>query len=298
MGERELAASPSMGALFARAGLAMVPGAAHLPFVGGGGGEVPDETLTLADVAVDRRRLIDYDRVCGFPIGDVLPATYPHMLAFPLQLALMTAGHFPVAAIGLVHVHNRIVSHRPIDAGERLSLRVWAEPMAPHPRGRTFVVRSEVGVGDELVWEEASTNLARGHRDDSIAQPQGPPDTEGLPATATWRLPGDLGRRYGSVSGDRNPIHVHPLSARLLGFPTAIAHGMWTLARCLAALGPRPSGPGRHPYAVEVAFRRPILLPASVDFAEARTPDGIAFGVRDAGRGTAHLDGLVTPSGR
>jgi hypothetical protein len=114
-----------------------------------------------------------------------------------------------------------------------------------------------------------------------------------LAATAVWRLGGDLGRRYGAVSGDLNPIHVHRLSAKLFGFPTAIAHGMWTKARCLAQLGSQVPDA----FAVEVAFRRPILLPAKVEFAEGRTPEnGIAFGVRDARRGTGHLDGSLAPT--
>jgi acyl dehydratase len=291
--EQVLRRTPSMTRLFARAGLAMVPGAATLPFVGGGGGAVRERALVLADQRVDRDRLAAYDRVCGFDFSDVLPATYPHMLAFPLHLSLMTAGTFPVPAIGLVHIANRIVQHRPIRATERLSLRVWATPLSPHPRGRQFALRSEAWVGPEKVWEESSLNLARGRCDDAVPAPEGPPGSSGLSQSAVWRLPGDLGRRYGSVSGDMNPIHVHPLSAKLFGFPTAIAHGMWTKARCLAQLGRElPNA-----YTVQVAFRKPILLPAKVAFAEASLPRdarGIVFGVRDVRKDAVHLDGLLT----
>ena len=102
-----------------------------------------------------------------------------------------------------------------------------------------------------------------------------------------WKLPGDLGRRYGSVSGDRNPIHLHALSARLFGFPQAIAHGMWTKARCLAALEPLPDA-----YTVDVSFKRPILLPSRVTFAA----DNERFVVRTAKNpDTIHLEGTVTP---
>ena len=288
--EEELRSSPPMRGLFARAGLAMIPGASKLPFVGGGGGKVPARVLTRTGVEVDYRRLAGYDRVCGFDLSDTLPPTYPHMLVFPLQLALMTGGSFPVPAIGLVHITNRIVQHRPIDTSERLALRVWATPLQPHPRGRQFALRSEAWVGGELVWEESSVNLARGRRDDSVAAPEGPPDSSPLPVTSAWRLPGDLGRRYGAVSGDMNPIHIHPLSARAFGFPTAIAHGMWTAARSLAQLGPEVPDA----YAVDIAFKRPILLPAKVSFAEQRSGDEIAFGVRDAREDTVHLDGLLT----
>ena len=106
MADKELGGSPSMLPLFARAGLAVVPGAGKLPWVGGGGGEVPDQALTRGDVAVDADRLAAYDRVCGFGLSDTLPPTYPHMLAFPMHLALMTDGRFPLAAMGLVHIAN------------------------------------------------------------------------------------------------------------------------------------------------------------------------------------------------
>jgi acyl dehydratase len=289
--ERVLAHAPSMTRSFARAGVAIVPGASMLPFVSGGGGRVRDEALVLAGRRVDRDRLAAYDRVCGFDLSDVLPPTYPHMLAFPLQLALMTSGSFPVPAIGLVHIANRIVQHRPILAGERLALRVWATPLVPHPRGRCFTLRSEAWVGPEKVWEESSLNLARGRRDDSVEPPEGPPDSAALPQAAVWRLPADLGRRYGAISGDMNPIHVHPLSARLFGFPSAIAHGMWTKARCLAQLGRElPES-----FTVEVAFRKPVLLPAKVTFAEGapQADATIAFGVRDARTDVVHLDGVL-----
>ena len=291
MPTRELNSSPSITALFARAGAAMIPGASHLPFVGGGGREIPELTLRLTDVEVDRARVADYDRVCGFAVRDMLPATYPHMLAFPLQLSLMTDPSFPFGAIGLVHIANRITQHRPIRSDERLTIDVWATPVEDHPRGRQFSLRSEVRVGDVLVWEEVSTNLKRGSGSGSgSASDADLPSATDLPATATWELPGDLGRRYGSVSGDLNPIHVHPLTARLFGFPSAIAHGMCTKARCLAALEPQLP----HAFTVEVAFKKPILLPGKVEFCEAEVPGGVEFGVRDPREGKSHMDGRAS----
>ncbi len=151
-----------MTTLFARAGAAMIPGASMLPFVGGSGREIPDLTLRLTDVEVDGDRVASYDRVCGFGLRDAVPATYPHILAFPLQLSLMTDSSFPFGAIGLVHIANRITQHRPVRASERLDIKVWATPLEDHPRGKQFSLRTEVRVGEELVWEEVSTNLKRG----------------------------------------------------------------------------------------------------------------------------------------
>jgi acyl dehydratase len=285
MADRELTSAPSMMVLFARAGIGAIPGASRLPFFGG---ENHGSALTLDEAPVARDRLVDYQRVCGFAVSDTLPATYPHLLAFPLHLALITDGGFPFQAMGLVHIANRIVQHRPINAAESLSLRVWATPGTPHPRGTQFSICSEARVGPELVWEEVSTNLSRGTGDPEAPAPDGPPSSTGLPVTATWQLRGDLGRRYAAVSKDFNPIHVHSLSARAFGFKSAIAHGMWTEARCLAALGPEV--PDR--CTVEVAFKRPILLPSTVRFAERREGDQLRFGVRDQ-RDRSHLDGML-----
>lgn len=290
MAIKELSRSPNMAALFARAGAALIPGASRLPFVSGGAHEIPDLTLALEDVAIDPDRLAQYDRVCGFSLSDSAPATYPHILAFPLHLALMTEGSFPFPPIGLVHIANRITQYRPLRTGERLALRVWATGIEPHPRGRQFSIRTEARVGGEVVWEESSTNLRRGQGGgggDAGPRGQHRRETGSFEPVATWTLPGDLGRRYGSVSGDLNPIHVHPLSARPFGFRSAIAHGMWTKARCLAALAPRL--PER--FTVQVEFRKPILLPGTVQFLDALSDGGVRFAVRDAAHETPHLDG-------
>ena len=161
MADRELSRAPSMLPLFARAGAALIPGAARLPFIGGGGGEIPDQTLTLSEVSVDRERLAAYDRVCGFALSDTLPPTYVHMLAFPLHLALITDGHFPLPAIGLIHIANTIIVHRPIGAGERLSLRVWATAIEPHRRGRELLIAGLLAMGGAaMIADDAQHVLA------------------------------------------------------------------------------------------------------------------------------------------
>jgi acyl dehydratase len=126
-------------------------------------------------------------------------------------------------------------------------------------------------------------------REDGPTAPESPQGDE------QWRLAGDLGRRYAAVSGDRNPIHLHPLTARPLGFPRAIAHGMWTKARCLAALQDAHADLRQGAFAIEVSFRRAILLPATVRFDSVAERDGVAFGVRDAGMDGVHLAGVMRP---
>ncbi len=292
MAVRTLDSPPSILPLYARAAAPMIPGASLLPFVPGRGKEIPEIKLELTGVRAEPRAVADYARVCGFTLRDHLPPTYPHVLAFPLHMAVMADGSFPFGAVGLVHVENRIEQLRPIGLGEELSLRVRPTALEPHPRGRTFSLVTEARAGDELAWKSVSTMLRRGGGESAAA---GKRKDEGLTleASAEWRLGDDLGRRYAAVSGDRNPIHMHALTAKPLGFPRAIAHGMWTKARCLAALESRlPDA-----FGVEVRFRKPILLPARVEFASAPQGDSTEFAVRDAKRQTPHLDGRVRPLG-
>jgi hypothetical protein len=246
--------------VYVKAAAAMVPGASRLPWVPGRGDTLPEVALERT-VRVDRDHLAAYAHLCGFTLRDVLPPTYPHVLAFPLHEDVISDGRFPFAPAGLVHIANRIVQHRPLSLTETLSLRVTANGPEPHRRGRTFTLETQVRVGDELAWEGFSTMLKRGGGSGEGAPRD--PEFAAPPVTATWRVPGDLGRRYAAVAGDRNPIHLHALTAKAFGFPRAIAHGMWTKARCLAAL--------RLPeaLAVNVRFKRPVLLPSTVTFGEA-----------------------------
>lgn len=290
---KTLDSSPSILPLYARAALPMIPGAGRLPFVPGGGGEIPDGLdLELTGVTAQPQDVAAYARVCGFALRDTLPPTYPHMLAFPLHMAVMSDGRFPFGAVGLVHVSNTIVQKRPIGINEAMTIRVRPTKLQPHPKGKTFSLETEVLVDDEVVWESVSTMLRRGKGDENARGEKGfEALPEDAPASAEWKLDGGLGRRYGGVSGDRNPIHMHSLTAKPLGFPAAIAHGMWSKARALAQLESRLADS----FEVEVRFRKPILLPARVEFASAEQGEEILFAVRDAKKGTPHLDGRVQP---
>ncbi|MGC4807985.1 MaoC/PaaZ C-terminal domain-containing protein [Micromonospora sp. DT233] len=275
---------PQAGPLYRRALLGALPG------VGGRRGDtLPQVELTAAGVTVDRAHLAAYDRVCGFRLTDRLPVTYPHVLGFPLALRLMTAPDFPMPLVGLVHVANRITAHRPISAGETLDFSAYAEHLRPHERGRQVDVVLVGSVDGEEVWRGVSTYLGRersaggGERRDRGERPAPPA------ATAHWRVDPRVGVAYAQVSGDRNPIHTSRLGARLFGFPRPIAHGMWSKARCLAALE------GRLPeaYTVEVAFKLPVPLPTTVALSATAGDGGWEFALHDARTGRPHLVGAA-----
>jgi acyl dehydratase len=277
---------------YAKAAAAMVPGASKLPWVPGSGDTLPDVELERG-LRVDRDHLARYARVCGFGLGSTLPAPFVHVLTFGLQLTLMAEPDFPLPLPGVVHVANRLELRRPIGVGESLDLTVHAEGLRPHPKGRQVDLVGEARVDGELVWLGRSTYLAKGAAPgDAGADEQSPLDVDldpAAPPQARWRLPSDLGRRYAAVSGDVNPIHLSPLAARAFGFPRTIAHGMWSMARCMAAL--RSWAP--EVAVTQVEFRRPVLLPGTVELRTRRDDGRWQFTL--ASRAGEHLRGVTTP---
>ena len=285
-----LGSEPGRVSTLVRAALPVVPGVNQLPGVR----KAPARDFTgLAyrreGVVAERPRVEAYAAVCGFPRKDVVPLTYPHLLAFPLHMAIMGDAAFPYPAIGMVHVENTITAHRAIGVGEALDVTTSVGEPRPHAKGVLLDFVTTVATAGETAWESTSTYLRRGRTIDGEAAPGmmvADPPTGGV----EWRLPANLGRTYAGVSGDANPIHLYPLTARALGFPRQIAHGMWTKARSVAAIE------NRLPEAVtvEVAFKKPVFLPGTVAFAARQDDAGWTFALTSPKDGSPHLLGRTT----
>ncbi|MBM7441517.1 MaoC/PaaZ C-terminal domain-containing protein [Streptomyces sp. HB132] len=274
--------------------LSLVRGAVTSPFKRAGrpGATLPAGREVLPPGRVAPGPLAAYSRVCGFAESGPLPLTYPHVLGFPAAMRLMTAHDFPLPVLGLVHTWIEITGHRALHPTDELELTVYADGLTPHRRGTEVTMVTEARLGGELVWESRSGYLSRHTTGAATAPPPPPAAPPELPAVAEWRLPAGLGRRYGAASGDRNPIHLHPVTARLFGFPRPIAHGMWTVARCLAeAGGGAGAGESGRIHSVRADFRAPVPLPSTVTYAA----DGSDFQVRAGSR--VHLTGSVTREG-
>ena len=246
----------------------------------------------LTDVVADSKHLAAYRKVCGFAEGDTLPVTYPHMHAHPLFMTLILDDQFPFAAMGLVHIRNRITQYRRIGVREQLDVESRFGELVRTEKGYEFSIVTSVSTGGELVWESESFMLRRGGGsggDKAKTQQPQPEPVQG----EQWQVPGDTGRRYGAVSGDRNPIHLYPLTAKLFGFKRQIVHGMWSKARCLAALDDQLPKGG---FTVDVQFKLPMFIPAKVRFWHEKQGDDLSFKlVADDGI-KPHLSGEITPA--
>ncbi|MHC8404403.1 MULTISPECIES: MaoC family dehydratase [unclassified Pseudomonas] len=219
------------------------------------------ETGLRCWVDVDPKRLADYRKVCGFADSGLLPPTYPHILAFALQMHLLTAKDFPFPLLGLIHLSNRIRLIRPMGGVHRARVSVQVVNLQPHAKGATFDLLTTLEDQLGTLWEAESQMLCRGVKLDGDPVEEVLAASLSLTEVSRWKAPADIGRQYAKVSGDYNPIHLSAASAKLFGFPTAIAHGLWNKARTLAALDQHLPTANVE---IAVQFHKPVRLPSEV----------------------------------
>ena len=264
--------------------------AGALPFVPRGD-TLPDRTLTVDELSIDPANVAAYANVTGLRFGDAVPLTYPFALTFPTVMSLVTGFDFPFAAMGSVHIENHITQYRPILVTDTVSVRTHAENLREHRRGLLVDIVTDVNVGNETAWHQVTTFLHQ-QRTSLSDEPKPPPQKQPKPGppNAVLRItPGQI-RHYASVGGDHNPIHTNSIAAKLFGFPSVIAHGMFSAAAVLANIE------GQLPDAVKysVRFAKPVVLPAQAGLYVDRISDGWQLTLRNLKKGDPHLTGTVT----
>ncbi|MDX1552568.1 MAG: MaoC/PaaZ C-terminal domain-containing protein [Marinobacter sp.] len=258
----------------------------------GGDINIPGLSARLIGVSTANTNLKRYQNVCGFGTQTTVPITWPHILAFPLHLKLLTDTAFPLPLLGLVHLRNHITQHRPIGAGESVDIAVRLEGQNNTSKGLEFDLVTEVWAAGRVVWEETSTNLFRQPDKSSKKSGGKPPELPRYPESTEISAPESIGRQYASVSGDRNPIHLHALTAKAFGFPRAIAHGMWSKARVLALLEQQG---GWRPDEVSVScqFKKPLFLPGTAQLNWQRAETSWDYQLLNASGAAPHLSGEI-----
>lgn len=256
------------------------------------GDQLPDRTVTVTDVPIDRANVADYAAVTGLRYGDHVPLTYPFVLTFPTMMSLATGFDFPFPAMGSVHLENHITQYRPIAVTDSVDVAVHAENLREHRKGLLVDLVSDVSVGNDVAWHQVTTFLHQ-QRTSMSAEPKPPPAKQPKlpPPNAILRITSGQIRRYAAVAGDHNPIHTSQIGARLFRFPNVIAHGMFSAAAILATLE------GSIPDAVRysVRFAKPVVLPASAALYVEQVDDGWNLTLRHLAKGYPHLTATLRP---
>jgi len=266
--------------------------AGALPVVSRGTG-LPTRTVTVEELPIDHTNVAEYAAVTGLRYGTNVPLTYPFALTFPALMSLVTGFDFPFAAMGSVHTENHITQYRPIAVTDTVGVHVHAENLREHRKGLLVDLVTDVSVGNDVAWHQVTTFLHQ-QRTSLSDEPKPPPQKQPKlppPSTILRITPAQI-RRYASVGGDHNPIHTNPVAAKLFGFPTVIAHGMYSAAAVLANIE------ARIPDAAEysVRFGKPLILPATAGLyidGDDKVSSGWDISLRNIAKGYPHLTGTV-----
>lgn len=250
---------------------------------------LPSLVYEVPRLVIDEQNLIQYRKVCGFAQDGRVPPTYFAVLSQALQMTMMTQDDFPFVMLGLVHIDNSVCQKRIIYDTEVIRMRVTLGNLSPHPKGQQFDFCTQVYAQETLIWSGTSTYLVRQNQQ-SQSKPTALPKLAKTQTafSTTIFAPHDIGRRYAFVSNDFNPIHLHPLTARAFGYSRAIAHGLWTKARCLACLDLPPA------FECRTQFRSPLFLPSQGELVAVYDDKACQFGLY----GTAdkvHMVGEINP---
>lgn len=254
-----------------------------------GKGSLPDITIHLQKASLQPGDLKKYNKVCGFDHTLIVPATFLHAYIFPLHTQLLSQPEVPFPLPGLIHFANSIKQHRPLYVGEDFSVTCKFGNLIAHDKGQAFEIISYISVSGKRIWEDTSIYLFKGKEGiGSVLEWEQPILAENC-IKESWSLYQNLGIEYAMASGDFNPIHLHPLTAKVFGFERHIIHGMWSAGKILSLLEKRIG----QAFEYTVLFKTPIYLPASVIFRHEKTTDGFHFDVVDHTQEKPHLKGYL-----
>ncbi len=294
--QKRLTRLPSMPRIFARA-LVVAPFRRNTPPKNK---PVHKGRILMEEVRPDPRTQALYRRVCGFTPDPKLPLppTYLQTLFVELLGTYIADPIFPITPMGLIQTGQSLRQERPVMPGERLDLTCALLDMTRMEKGIQTRFHLEIRIKGEGAWQGISTYFTRNGKKSAGSKTK----KQDIPLSPRqiFKVPRNTGRRYAKASGDLNPHHLYPMTARLFGFKQPIAHGMWSLGRALAGIE-REWAPG-YPITLEAGFKLPVFMPATLALGWDELPPPeeetettgtrLAFEIRDRHSHLPHLKGL------
>jgi acyl dehydratase len=223
---------------------------------------LPRLSAKLDKLIIDPAHLARYGDICQITTAETLPVLYPHVLAAPLHMWLITHPDFPLRLLGAVHLRNHIIQQRLIHTHEILSITCTIIDERRTEKGLEFDFTTVVKNRDEIVWEGLTTYFVRGKfgnadEESPLAELEKITDAELI---SEWHIGESIAKRYAVITQDYNPIHISKWLAKLLGFQRDLAHGFCVLAKSLSEAKIYPSSDKNIAHRIDVLFKGPVYL--------------------------------------
>lgn len=222
--------------------------------------EIPQLRARWSGLRLDRAQLARYRENTLVVNEPDLPIHFPHVLASPLHLTMLSEPEFPLKLLGAVHLRNHSIRYRPVRLEERLDMEACLVGGRCRPQGVELDLDTWLESAGELVWSERTTFLIRSRtseHDEPSPLADIFPWSEGAEPVVSFRVPPRAGKRFAALTGDYNPIHVSWPLARAFGFKRDLVHGMWGVARAGQGL---PELNTDQPVRIDLSFKGPLYM--------------------------------------
>ncbi|XP_064624495.1 3-hydroxyacyl-thioester dehydratase X-like [Lineus longissimus] len=248
---------------------------------------------------VDVGHLRLYKAVCGYPHTCKIPVYYMECFSIPVVTTLVTSSKFRLSPLGLIHIREVTDQYEDILVGT-YNVSAKVSEYRETERGVEVDIKVETFNEDEIcVVKSIVTLLSRSKAAQKGGGRKTHPETaeEGdSPETIAFEVPPGIGVKYARVSGDYNPHHLYKLTAKVFGFKSPIAPGMWTVAHTLAELHKNGFVQLGAPLHVEAFFKRPLFIPGDVLVKHTMdsSEDGCTFRVENKDTKEPHVIGSIS----
>ncbi|KAF5842359.1 hypothetical protein DUNSADRAFT_7673 [Dunaliella salina] len=238
----------------------------------------------------DKRKLSKFLSLSSYPASmkGVVPLMYPICESFRLNIQALLLPAFPFSVLRTVLKSISTTMYREVMQDEALVYRVQIDPKT---FTRTDKGHVEVDIASMASSKKDNTVVWRSTVRAVVLNPKAakgggsaaaPLEHEKLQVIDTWKHKADVGRKYGALNGDLNPIHLHPALSKMFGFKRPIAHALFQLS-CTEASIRKHGIPIQYPLQMDVDCKRPTLLPATLHCAlDKRSSDASGGAVRFA----------------
>ncbi|KAK3794485.1 hypothetical protein RRG08_003638 [Elysia crispata] len=228
-----------------------------------------DEKINTKECYMRFKELEMYKKVIGYR-GD--PCKIPPLwMSSYFNKAILSLGssEFSRARIlGMVHLRQRVTIFQdltPLMRGH-FSVSFLNEEYKMTRRGLENTVRTRVwGPNDILMWEALVSGLSVSPKRDKTKKPPPPKVDFTIYREVEIQASSNTGMLIAQATEDYQPQHLTWWTAKMVGFRSPIAHGLWSMAVAVDRImdKEKESFQDQYPLHIDVQFKRPLVLPGT-----------------------------------